>query len=198
MALKGLPRLTISVMDVVSNMGNYALWSDGTNNVQTSSARMFVDLKILQLEFQKRREVGLKLPEIVFAFEDKATDQRCWNRILQQCLLVKNDVVRMFGHFWMMTGHSHWRIDQIIGCFTKAIRALEFGLISEIELIDVLGSVKTDWIEHLQTFVDEIDDIPELSSYFEKVCRLDVMSCLRDTLKRTLCLLFFATFLQNQ
>jgi hypothetical protein len=156
-------------MDVVSTMGNYVLWSDGTNNVHTANARMHVDLLILQKEFQKRRDAGLKIPEVVFMIEDKATDQRCWNRILQECLLVKNDIVRMFGHFWMMTGHSHWRIDQIIGCFTKAIRALECGLISETELTDVLGSVKTDWIEHLQTFVDEIDDIPDLGSYFEQV-----------------------------
>ena len=170
---KDMPRLGVSIMDVVCNAGNYILWSDSTNNVHTASARMYVDLKVMREEFKLRRDAGLKIPTHAMFIEDKATDHRNWNRLFFCCLLVKNDIYRYISLIWMLTGHSHGRLDQVIGCLASATKALKHGLINEEELKKILHAVKHDVVDDRINIVEEIDEIPDLSAYMEKVFSLE-------------------------
>ena len=156
-------------MDVVANTGNYILWSDCTNNVHTASARIFVDLKVLLNEFKLRRDSGLKIPTHIFFIEDKATDHRNWDRVFFVATLVKNDIILYGSCLWMITGHSHGRVDQVIGSLASGVKALRNGLINEEQLKKIFANVKNDIVDDRLNFVEEIDEIPDIASYLEEV-----------------------------
>jgi len=167
---KNMTRLGVSIMDIVANRGNYMLWSDATNNVHTGSARIFVDLKVLLREFQFRRSVGLEIGSHALFIEDKATDHRNWERLLLEAILVKNDILGYVGKLWMWTGHSHGRIDQLLGCLASAVRKLKQGLINEEALETIFKNVKKEIVDGRLNFFEELDEFPDISSYLTAVC----------------------------
>ena len=156
-------------MDVVANTGNYILWSDCTNNVHTASARMHVDLKVMLQEFRMRRGAGLKIPSHAYFIEDKAADHRNWDRIFLAAILVKNDILLLVALLWLMTGHSHGCVDQLMGGMCSDITALPYGLVNEKILEKIFKNLKHEVVNARLNFVEELDDIADVSGFLDKV-----------------------------
>ena len=170
MNAKGMPRLGISIMDVLANEKNYFLWSDGTSNVHTSSARTFVDLRVLIEEFETRKRMDCQIPVMLFYIEDKATDHRNFYRIYFNALLVKSRIVDYVGFLWFFTGHSHGPNDQLIGGCATRTRGSKHGLLNETNLNDVLNAVESDAVGQRLNVVEELDEFADLQKWVEKVC----------------------------
>ena len=63
-------------MDIVSCHGNYLLWSDPTQKIHTSGARMDADLRVIVKEFKTRRDAGESMPRHLLIVEDSAPDNK--------------------------------------------------------------------------------------------------------------------------
>ena len=157
-------------MDVVSNHGNYALWSDATQRVHTASARMDADLRVMIREFEKRKELGEDLPKHLLIVEDSAPDNKNKNRQTLLSMLVKEDIFLSVQVLYLLVGHTHWRVDQIFSVLSRAVKRMEQGLMEFEDLDHLLRNVYTDWLDGRVNVVEEIRDIPDLNVFLNKVC----------------------------
>lgn len=169
-AKNDLDRLIISIMDIVSNHGNYALWSDATQRVHTASARMDADLRVMIQEFEKRKELGEDLPKHLLIVEDSAPDNKNKNRQTLLSMLVKEDIFLSVQVLYLLVGHTHWRVDQIFSVLSRAVKRMEQGLMVFEDLDHLLQNVYTDWLDGRVNVVQEIRDIPDLNVYLNNVC----------------------------
>ena len=164
-----IDKLIISIMDIVSNHGNYALWSDASQRVHTASARIDADLRVMIHEFRKRQEMGEDLPQHLLIVEDSAPDNKNKNRQTLLSLLVKEDIFLSVQVLYLLVGHTHWRVDQIFSVLSRAVRRLDHGLMTFEDLEHLLTKVYTDWLDGRENVVEEIRDIPDLNFYLDNV-----------------------------
>ena len=165
-----LDKLVISIMDIVSNHGNYAMWSDPTQRVHTASARMDADLRVILHEFKKRKELGQTMPKHLLVVEDSAPDNKNKNRQMLFSLLVKEDIFLSVQILYLLVGHTHWRVDQIFSVLSRKVKEMHGGLMTFEDLEHLLRDVYTDWLDGRQNFVEEVRDIPDLNVYLDRVC----------------------------
>ena len=161
--------MIISIMDVVSNHGNYMFWSDPSQRVHTASARMDVDFRVLLNEFLARKKDGRPMPKHLLVVEDSAPDNKNANRQTMMALLVKHDIFESIQLLYLLVGHTHWKVDQIFSVLSKAVKRLDRGLMHFDDLEGILRDTYTDWTSVRENVIREIRNIPNLNEFFENV-----------------------------
>lgn len=162
--------MIISIMDIVSNHGNYLLWSDPTQKIHTSGARMDADLRVILEEFKARRAAGENPPRHLLIVEDSAPDNKNKFRQTLYALLVKEDVFLSVQMLYLLVGHTHWRVDQIFSVLSRAVKQVHLGLMTFDDLFYLLESVYTDYLDGRRNIVQEVRDIPNLKQWISDVC----------------------------
>lgn len=166
-------------MDIVSNHGNYLLWSDPTQKIHTSGARMDADLRVIVEEFKARRDAGEPMPRHLLIVEDSAPDNKNKFRQTLYALLVKEDVFLSVQMLYLLVGHTHWRVDQIFSVLSRAVKQMHLGLMTFEDLWFLLERVYTDYLDGRENVVQEVRDIPALKEWVAEVWSVRVLAKLR-------------------
>lgn len=159
-------------MDIVSNHGNYMYWSDPSQRIHTSGARMDADMRVLLKEFQARAEAGEPMPEHLLIVEDSAPDNKNKYRQTFYALLVKEGIFHSVQMLYLLVGHTHWKVDQIFSVLSRAVKSMNRGLMTFEDLRNLLEKVYTDYLGGRENIVEEVRDVPALKEWIESVCFL--------------------------
>lgn len=165
-----LTKLVVSIMDVVANHGNYMLWSDPSQRVHTSGARMDIDIRVLLKEFEARKDAGESMPKHLLIVEDSAPDNKNKYRQTFYAMLVKEGIFFSVQMLYLLVGHTHWKVDQIFSVLSRAVKSMNRGLLTFDDLRDLLEKVYTDYLGGRQNVVEEVREIPALKEWIESVC----------------------------
>ena len=163
-------KLIISILDIVSNHGNYMMWSDAAQQVHTTGSRIHADLEVLLAEFKYRQENGLDMPRHLLVVEDSAKEQKSKIRQMFFAMLVKMDILESVQLLYLLVGHTHWKVDQIFSVLAREVKNMDAGLLTFDDLKKLMNKVYTQWLDDRKNYVHEVRRIPNLNDYFERVC----------------------------